>query len=135
MELHHIGYLVKDMERAVTEFCALGYQTTSEIVYDAFRDIRICFLSSKAMPHGGVLIELVMPVSDASVVASLAKKLGASPYHLCYLVDDLAEAAAALRARGYVPMAETTPAPALHDSPAAFYFHRQVGIVELICHD
>lgn len=26
MELHHIGYLVKDMERAVTEFCALGYQ-------------------------------------------------------------------------------------------------------------
>ena len=95
MELHHIGYLVKDMERAVTEFCALGYQKTSEIVYDAFRDIRICFLSSKAMPHGGVLIELVMPVSDASVVASLAKKLGASPYHLCYLVDDLAEAAAA----------------------------------------
>ena len=73
MELHHIGYLVKDMERAVTEFCALGYQKTSEIVYDAFRDIRICFLSSKAMPHGGVLIELVMPVSDASVVASLAK--------------------------------------------------------------
>lgn len=43
MELHHIGYLVKDMERAVTEFCALGYQKTSEIVYDAFRDIRICF--------------------------------------------------------------------------------------------
>lgn len=30
MELHHIGYLVKDMERAVTEFCALGYQKTPQ---------------------------------------------------------------------------------------------------------
>lgn len=135
MELHHVGYLVRDMERAIVEFCALGYRKTSEIVYDAFRDIQICFLAPETVPCRGVLVELVKPVSGGSVVASLAKKLGASPYHLCYRVDDLDEAAAQLRARGYVPMAEAAPAPALRDSPAAFYFHRQVGIVELICHD
>lgn len=130
MTPHHIGYLVKDLNRAIEKFNALGFAVVSEMVYDGYRDINICFLR-----NGSLLIELVTPVSECSVVYGLLKKMGSSPYHICYRVDDIDKEAASLREQGYVPMGDAQPAPALHGSPAAFYFNRYVGIIELISHD
>lgn len=130
MTPHHIGYLVKNIERAIHRFNALGYETVSDITYDKYRDIDICFLR-----NGPYLVELVMPCSENSVVYGLLKKSGCSPYHICYRVDNIDKEAAVLREQGYLPMGEIWPAPALHDSPAAFYFNRWLGIIELIAHD
>lgn len=127
MKPHHIGYLVKNMNKAIREFQRLGYEAVSEVTYDAYRDINICFLRNH-----GLCVELVEPVSERSVVYGMLKKTGAMPYHICYLVEDLAKEAVALRERGYLPMGEPVPAPALKNVPAAFYFNRQLGIIELI---
>lgn len=127
MQPHHVGYLVRDMETAVAEFERLGYSVVSAPTYDGYRDIDICFLENH-----GLRVELVMPASERSVVYGLLKKRGPGPYHICYEVDDLPSEAELLRQRGYVPMGESLPAPALRDVPAAFFFHLEMGIVELI---
>ena len=43
-KIHHIGYLVKKIERAKELFQGLGYTLEKEIIYDSFRDVDICFL-------------------------------------------------------------------------------------------
>ena len=128
MQPHHVGYLVKDIEKAAMEFAKLGYVVVSDVTYDSYRDINVCFLKNHDL-----CIELVAPVSESSVVFSLSKKLGATPYHICYSVKDMEKEARTLRERGYVPMGQAMPAPALGNALAAFYFCQGVGIIELIC--
>ncbi len=130
MKPHHIGYLVKNIEKALPEFLALGYDCVSSIIYDQYRNIDICFLQ-----NGELCVELVCPKSGESVVSGLLKKIGVSPYHICYIVEDIDKTAETLRAWHYIPMGEVMPAPALHNSPAAFFYHRQLGILELITHE
>lgn len=130
MKIHHIGYLVTSIQDTCIEFEALGYTLESGPVFDPNRDIQICFLCKDA-----VRIELVCPCSEKSVVYSLQKKMGVTPYHICYQVQDLAVTSTLLRDRGYLPMGEVLPAPALNNAPAAFFFHRQMGIIELITID
>ena len=79
LTIHHIGYLVKKINKAVNDFERLGYSAVSDIIYDDFRKIHICF-----MEKDGYRIELVSPADSASVVAGLLKKYKNSPYHICY---------------------------------------------------
>ena len=127
MQPHHVGYLVKSIEKAAACFEQLGYTREGDTVYDPYRDIDICFLS-----NGGYRVELVRAVSEKSVVYGLSKKVGVMPYHICYEVEDVQKEGAALREQGYLPMGEAAPAPAIGNVPAAFFYHRQLGIVELI---
>lgn len=105
MTPHHVGYLVKNMEKAIKEFICLGYEKRSEIVFDSARGIDICFMEKM-----GLSVELVTPAGDNSVVTSLIKKTGSSPYHICYAVKDLKKSDEELRARGYIPIGEPLPA-------------------------
>lgn len=127
MQPHHVGYLVKDIPKAVHEFEQIGYQVETETIYDAFRDIDICFVT-----NGALKVELVKPKSEQSVVYNLAKKLGVTPYHICYIVDDVKRVGNELRDKGYVPMGIPQHAPALNDVMAAFFYNKQLGIVEII---
>lgn len=72
------------------------------------------------MKHGDYTIELVCPMSDASVVSSLIKKIGISAYHICYEVEDLVVAGDYLRTQGYLPIAEA--APVIEGRSVAFYY-------------
>lgn len=127
MKPHHIGYLVKSMEKSMKQFKALGYELCSDIVCDKYRDIDICF-----MKNNGYVVELIVPKSEASVVAKLRKKIGVSPYHICYLTDNISKDVEMLRKQGYVPMGEPQIAPAIDDNMAAFMFHPHIGIIELV---
>ena len=124
---HHVGYMVKNIDKAAEEFVQLGYDREGEIIHDIYRDVDICFLR-----YGGFRVELVKPSSTQSVVYTLSKKLGAMPYHICYQVDDVENEGCFLRERGYLPMGESMPAPAINNVPAMFFYHKQLGIVELI---
>ena len=84
MTIHHIGYLVKKLERARTAFEALGYGVERETVRDEFRKVDIVFLVKD-----GYRVELVSPYDPSSVVAGLLARTGNAPYHVCYEVDDL----------------------------------------------
>lgn len=67
MKVHHIGYAVKNLEKAIDDFSSLGYRLVSDIVDDAIRNVRICF-----MENGGY-IELVAPLTDGSDVSGVLR--------------------------------------------------------------
>lgn len=127
MNIHHIGYLIKKMERAISAFEKLGYEQESEIVFDAYREIDICF-----MIKDGYRIELVSPKSKKSVVYDLLKKYGNSPYHTCYVCNDMMPAVEKLREQGYVKYDEPHEAEAFSNKLVCFLIHPYLGMIELL---
>ena len=41
MTIHHIEYLVKKIEKAQEQFCALGFCPILDFIYDLYRDVDI----------------------------------------------------------------------------------------------
>lgn len=97
MKIHHIGYLIKNIEKALNEFITFGYNIMIPITYDQYRDIDICFIEKD-----GYLVELISPKSEKSVVANLLNKIGNMPYHLCYISDNMDKDINQLRERGWL---------------------------------
>lgn len=128
LKVHHIGYLVKKIEKAKKAFESLGYLTEQDIIYDDIRKVDICFLIKD-----GCRIELVSPVSEDSVVTGLMKKYKNSPYHICYETDDYEAAYASLTANGFIAIDTLTPAPALGGRSVVFLTNAVMGMIELIC--
>lgn len=127
LKVHHIGYLVKKIEKAKQTFEQLGYRTEQDIVYDDIRKINICF-----MVMGDCRVELVSPVSEDSVVAGLIRKYKNSPYHICYETDDYETAYTELTTGGFLAIDTPTPAPALSGRKVVFLTNAAIGMIELI---
>ena len=127
MDIHHIGYLVKNIKPAIAGFEALGYHLTDGITYDHIRDIHICF-----MQNGGYVIELICPASKASPLYPLLKKMHNAPYHICYHSSRFDEEVAALSENGYVLADPPCPAPAIQNKRVAFLMNLTVGLIEIL---
>jgi len=127
MTIHHIGYLVKKLERARKAFEALGYGVEQETVRDEYRKVDILFLK-----NGGYRVELVSPYDASSVVAGLLTRTGNSPYHVCYEVSDIDAEIERLRNERYVVSSEPAPAPACGGMRVAFLIHPYLGMIELL---
>ncbi len=126
MRIHHVGVAVGSIDEVLDDYVALGY-TVGARVLDEGRRVDIAFVR-----NGDYVIELVAPAAADSPVDGLLKKVGPSPYHLCYVVDDIAAAVRELRASGYVRVTAPSPAPAIGYAAVAFLHHRRVGLVELV---
>jgi len=127
MKIHHIGYLVKNLESAVVLFRRLGYLQMSNIVRDDCRKIDIVFLQMD-----GLTVELVSPYDPLSVVGGLAKRIGNSPYHICYQTGSFNADVETLRNMHYVLCGEPAPAPACGGKRVAFLVHPIIGMIELL---
>lgn len=127
LKIHHIGYLVKKIEKAKQTFEALGYCLEQDTVYDPIREVTICFLQKD-----GCRVELVSPVSETSVVAGLIKKYKNAPYHICYEAEDYESANASLTAAGFMPIDTPTEAAAMHGRKVVFYYSSVIGMAELL---
>lgn len=126
LKIHHIGYLVKKIEKAKETFQALGYAVEQDTVYDEIRKVDICFLTKDSYR-----VELVSPASEDSVVAGLLKKYKNTPYHICYETDDLEEAYRELTSNGFAAIDTPTPAPALGGCDVVFLTSPVIGMIEL----
>ena len=115
------------MDQALQHFIDLGYIKNSEIIYDAYREVNICFLE-----NNGHLIELVQPSSNNSVVGKFIKKVGISPYHICYITESMDKACVELAEKGYIMTAKPEVAPALDGKKVAFFYHKHVGLIEIM---
>ncbi len=127
MKVHHIGYLVKNIEKALPDFYELGYQNETDIIYDPLRDIDIIFLI-----NGTCRIELVQPKSKTSVVFQTLRKTGNAPYHICYICDNIQSASIQLRQKGFLPTGPAEPAIAIGGNPVCFMFKSASGLIELV---
>lgn len=127
MRIHHLGYLVKKIDKAIKAFEALGYSITQQTILDEYRQANICFLEKD-----GYVVELVSPVSKESVVADLIKRLGNSPYHFCYVTDCIEDDISRLQEQHYVMCSELHSAVALNDKRVCFLIHPYLGMIELL---
>ena len=127
MKIHHTGYLVKKIDRAIVAFKALGFIGEEGIIFDEYRGIDICF-----MIKDGYRVELVSPRDKESVVYELQKKLGNTPYHICYICDDMDLAIDQLREQGFMQYDAPHEAIAFSNRKVCFLIHPYLGIIELL---
>lgn len=127
MRIHHIGYLVKNIDKAKEAFTSIGFSVKQEIIYDQIQDVNVLF-----MEKDGYVIELVSPNSKESVVARLMKTHKNSPYHICYESGDFDTDIKSLTERGFMGIDRPIPAPAFCGRRICFFISPQIGIIELL---
>ena len=133
MKIHHIGYLVDNIENAANEFERLGFVRMGKTVEDYSRQVYILFLDNV-----GQVVELIQPVSEASPIYGLRKKYRNSPYHICYETNDLQSQIANMTNSagggwGYILVQHEQSAPAIPGCPnVAFLMSGHVGMIELV---
>lgn len=127
MKFHHIGVAVKEIEKTAAVYVQGGYKK-SVITFDPVQQVNICWLTKEGMPT----VELVEPVDDLSPVCKTLEKNGVTPYHTCYLVEDIEKAIAELRKMRYVVVVKPVVAPAIMNSKVCFLYNKHVGLIELV---
>jgi len=91
----HIGIVVRDMEAAVESWSSLlgiGPWTKWEIPGS--------IKGANAARSGGVMFELIEPVSETAFHAEFLRTHGEGLHHICVLVDDVDAATKELEAEG-----------------------------------
>lgn len=127
MLFHHVGIACRDVEKSKAFYLGLGY-TASPVVDDQLQHVKVCFLSKPGSPT----LELLEPLDDQSPVSRTLHAVGVAPYHMCYTVEDIKKAIAALRGRRFLLVSGPVPACAMDDHSIAFLFHKDTGLIELV---
>ena len=126
-KFHHIGVAVKDLDATASIYEQGGYKRSSSI-FDPIQNVNICWLTKEGIPT----VELLAPVDEKSPVNKTLEKVGVSPYHCCYVVDNLEDAWAELRKQKYIMVSKPTEAVAFCGSRVCFLFNKNVGLIELV---
>ncbi len=136
MKIHHIGYLVKNIEKSAAAFEAAGYErllySDGSFVFDD--KTRQCDISFMRMNGGSEsdCIELVAPQSPDCPIYGLMKQYKNSPYHICFESENLEEDTARLKQKGWSVFLPSAPAPAIDGRNVVFLIHRSAGIIEIV---
>lgn len=126
-KFHHIGVATKDVDATASVYEQGGYHR-SETVFDPIQNVNICWLTKKGMPT----IELLAPVDEKSPVNKTLEKVGVSPYHCCYVVDNIEESIAELKKQRYILVSKPAEAVAFCGSRVCFLYNKNVGLMELV---
>ena len=126
-KFHHIGVAVKDIDATVPIYEQGGYKRSASI-FDPIQNVNICWLTKDGMPT----VELLAPVDETSPVNKTLEKNGVTPYHTCYVVENIQEAVAQLRKQKYVMVSKPAEAVAFCGSRVCFLFNKNVGLIELV---
>ena len=128
MEIDHIGYAVKRIERSMAAMTELGF-AFAPTVEDADRNIRLAFGE-----NGGCRVELVAPLDKTlpSPVDAFLSKIGPTPYHICYRTQDLDAELERLQRQGYRVVIPPAPAIAFDGRRVVFLTGLHTGLLELV---
>ena len=130
MKLHHLALVVADIERSAQVYKKLlDISPVGEIVHDPQQKVHIQFLAGPTL--GGLQLELLVPDSDDSPVASALKK-GGGPNHLCFEVEDMDKALEVARRQACRIIREPVEAAAIANRKIAFIFTPDQQIVEFV---
>ncbi len=129
MRLHHVGYLVRDIDSAAGTWCLrYGYSRASEIVADPVQTARVLLLE---LPGDTTMVELITPIGEESRLSNALKK-GVRLHHLCYECDDIETAGEHLRDEGMYPIMQPTDAEAFPGDRVSWFMDREGFLVELV---
>lgn len=118
---------VKDLDATASLYEQGGYKRSASI-FDSIQNVTICWLTKENTPT----VELLAPVDEKSPVNKTLEKNGVTPYHTCYIVPNIDEAALQLRKQRYVMVSKPAEAVAFCGSRVAFFFNKAVGLIELV---
>jgi len=127
MKIHHIGYLVSDMSKAIQNFEKMGGVLTQGIIFDKNRSIDIAF-----MQMDSYLLELVYLHEGSEAVGKALKRLKNAPYHLCFECDDIDEAIQNFVNSGCILVQEPENAVAINNQRVAFLYSSEIGLFEIV---
>ena len=124
---HHLGYAVKDISKAVEMYEKMGF-IIGEVVTDTIQNSQICFATKKGFPK----FEFVAPVDDKSPINQTLQKSGNTPYHVCYEVDNLEEAIAALKPFHFIKLFNPVQAIGIENHRICYLYNKNNGLIELV---
>ena len=127
MEMDHIGYAVRDIEKTAQAYIAGGW-TLSEVFEEKVQNARIAFLTKPGM----LKIELVSPLQGQSPVDRVLETQGVAPYHICYVVEDIMKAVEDLYEEGFRPLFMPVESVAMENRKICYLYHLDVGPIELV---
>jgi methylmalonyl-CoA/ethylmalonyl-CoA epimerase len=128
--LDHIGYAVNNIKEFLEEFFVPLFQPIeiSSTVEDPVQRVRVAFVTLA----GGVRIELIEPVDDASPISKIIANRNGGIYHLCYSVDSLEGAISVFREKGCMVVSGPAPATAFQGRRIAFMYTPQRDLIEFV---
>lgn len=127
IEMDHIGYAVRDIQHTAAHYVAAGW-TLSPIYEEHVQHAKIAFLTKPGM----TTIELVSPLEGDSPVDNILRTQGVSPYHICYVVEDIMQAVGDLYDEGFKPLFMPVESVAMNNRQICYLFHIDVGYIELV---
>lgn len=126
MRIDHIGYAVKNIDKARKQMETLGY-VFEETVNDPDRNIYIAFGEM-----AGYRVELVAPMSNGSPVDAHLSKIGPTPYHICYKSDSIETDINNLQKNRFKVTIPLAPAVAFDGKRVVFLYSLSVGLIEIV---
>jgi methylmalonyl-CoA/ethylmalonyl-CoA epimerase len=130
LRLHHVGYVVDNIETAMTGFLrSLAAEWDGQVFHDPLQKVKVAFLRTRA---GDPQIELVQAASEDSPVLRFLQTNGGGLHHVCYEVADLEEELAGFRSRGAVIAKRPKPAVAFGGRRIAWVITSEKLLVELL---
>lgn len=128
MKIDHIGYAVKDINKAKMAFEVLGY-SFGELFEDNARNVLITFGK-----NNGYIVELISPLSNTkkSSVDEILKKNGSIPYHICYTSERIEFDIEELCKKKFKVIKPLEEAIAFSGRRVVFLYNPYVGIVEIV---
>jgi methylmalonyl-CoA/ethylmalonyl-CoA epimerase len=127
LQFHHIGYAVRDISATAGYYTGAGW-VMSEIYCDKIQNTKIAFLSKNTFP----LIELVAPIDENSPIVNTLDKMGVTPYHICYEVDDIEQTVTVLKKQHFLPLFNPVEAIAFKNRKICYLYNQHVGLIELL---
>ena len=129
LRLHHVGFVVSDIEKSVEGFRnTLGMSWDGAIYADPKQKVKVTFLASGPTC---AQIELIEPASADSPVARFLEK-GGGQHHLCYEVNDIEKALAEFKLRKASIVQRPCPAVAFEGRRIAWFVTPDRLVVELL---
>lgn len=127
MQVDHIGYAVKKMDKAIADFEKLGY-VFYKIIDDEDRNLHMAFGENQ-----GYCVELLAPMAGKeSPVDEYLKKNGPIPYHICYRSSNFDEDIKKLEQERYKIVVPPQKACAFDGNRVVFMMKLSVGLIEIV---
>jgi len=126
MRIHHIGYLVKNIDKSRKEFEKLGFSVESQAKHDGIRSAYIEFLT-----NGDYRIELIEPDKNSDL-QGMMKRFKNVGYHICFEVDNFDETVKNYQLGGYLLIQEPALAPCINNKRVCFLVGANTGLIEIL---
>lgn len=127
LRFHHIGIAVFCIENAKPFYVSQGYKEEISI-FDPEQDVDVCVLRNEGMP----CVELLAPHDEQSPINNILKKSGATPYHICYEVDNMEESISLLKKERFLPVSKPKVSNAFNNHRVCFLIKKDIGLIEII---